>query len=344
MPPHRESRNSRKHLASDYEWERIDGLLANVSSGNNDLFRLLTPPTATGRSEQGIQPFPSTASGSATKDSKSLSSVPGAIPKATKPPTIKPAEIPSLERPQPTGIHADDTTRLALLNKSNELEIKNLELQLELAKLGQHVALQNNKATSVDDLGKSMGDVKAPQKTRFPQRWPHIFAQGEPKLYSDLTLAEFCAGYIAILQQHPDNQEALLSHFHDLMILASSYKWSAVCSFHYKVLRSIELGLMKWGDSFEPFKQTFFLPTALLPAPVPCPTTGKQQPKPLISSSSIPHGDICNAWSWYKDCTNTACSKLHICVVCKRSDHRAVNCPKQKFPVLTRRTDPPPRD
>ena len=92
-----------------------------------------------------------------------------------------------------------------------------------------------------------MGDVKAPQKTRFPQLWPHIFAPGEPKLYSDLTLAEFCSGYIATLQQHPGNQEALLSHFHDPMILVSSYKWSAVRSFHYKVLRSIELGLVKWG-------------------------------------------------------------------------------------------------
>ena len=104
-------------------------------------------------------------------------------------------------------------------------------------------------------------------------------------------------------------------------------------SFDYKVLRSIELGLVKWGDSFEPFKQTFFLRTALLPAPVPCPTTGKKQPKPPISSSSIPRGDICDVWSWYEDCTNTACSKLHICVVCKRSDHCAVNCPKRKFPV-----------
>lgn len=99
MPPRHESRNRRKHLATDYEWEGIDGLLANVSSGNNNPFCLLTPPTATGPSDHGIQLFPSTASGSTTKDSKSLSSGPGAIPKATKPPTIKQAEIPLLERP-----------------------------------------------------------------------------------------------------------------------------------------------------------------------------------------------------------------------------------------------------
>jgi len=106
MPPRCESRNSQKHLASDYEWEGIDGLLANVSSGNNDPFRLLTLPTATGPSDHGIQPFPSKASGSATKDPKSLSSGPPAIPKATKPPTIKQAEIPSLESPY-ICIHVD---------------------------------------------------------------------------------------------------------------------------------------------------------------------------------------------------------------------------------------------
>ena len=116
-------------------------------------------------------------------------------------------------------------------------------MTLELAKLGQRVAPHNIKATSSDDLGKLMSDMKAPQKTQFLQPWPQIFAPGEPQLYSDLTPAEFCAGYIAILQQHPDDQEALLSHFHGLMILALSYKWSAVRPFHYKVLRSTELGL-----------------------------------------------------------------------------------------------------
>ena len=65
---------------------------------------------------------------------------------------------------------------------------------------------------------KSLGGVKAPRKTCFPQPWPHIFAPGEPKLYSDLSLTEFCAGYIAILQQYPDDSNrfppgALLSHF-----------------------------------------------------------------------------------------------------------------------------------
>lgn len=53
------------------------------------------------------------------------------------------------------------------------------------------------------------------------------------------------------------------------MVLACTYQWSAVRAYHYKVLQSIELGLMRWGDSFEPLKQPFFIPTALLPSPDP---------------------------------------------------------------------------
>ena len=89
---------------------------------------------------------------------------------------------------------------------------------------------------------------------------------GEPKLYMDLSLAEFCAGYLVIITQLADKplREPVIAHFHELMILTSTYQWSAVRSYHYKALRSIELGLVQWWDSFEHFKQSFFLPTRLL--------------------------------------------------------------------------------
>ena len=141
--------------------------------------------------------------------------------------------------------------------------------------------------------------MKAPQKIVNPQQWPHIFAPGEPKLYVDLSLAEFCAGYLVITTQLADKplREPVIAHFHELMILASTFQWLAVRSYHYKVLRSIELGLVQWGDSFEHFKQSFFLPTCLLteahhkatkPATkAPTPTAGYQ--------ASIARHQICDA-------------------------------------------------
>ena len=126
-------------------------------------------------------------------------------------------------------------------------------------------------------------------------------------------------------------REPVIAHFHELMILASTYQWSAVRSYHYKVLRSIELGLVQWGDSFEHFKQSFFLPTK-----APTPTAGYQ--------SSIARHQICDAWSWHDDCSISDCSKSHICVVCKRSDHQALSCPKRKFPVPPRCSDAVSKD
>ena len=221
-----------------------------------------------------------------------------------------------------------------------------LELQFELAKLALVSSQPSKPSFSDENSSKSMGDLKAPQKTRFPQPWPHIFTPGEPQLYSELSLPAFCAGYIAILEQYTDSleipSEALLSHFHDLLVLACNYKWSAVHAYHYKVLRSIELGLVKWGDSFQSFKQPFFIPSALLPENSP--KESKQPPRPSSSSSPIARTDICNAWSWYDDCMNASCPKFHVCVVCKRPDHRALACPKRRFPVPTRRQESAPRD
>jgi hypothetical protein len=48
------------------------------------------------------------------------------------------------------------------------------------------------------------------------------------------------------------------------MTLVSTYQWSAARSDHHRVVLSVELGLVKWGDSFEPFKQLCLLPFCLL--------------------------------------------------------------------------------
>jgi len=160
-------------------------------------------------------------------------------------------------------------------------------------------------------------------------------------------MAECYAGYTVIIQHCTDVslQSVLISHFHDLMVLASTNMWSAVRSYHCKVLRSIEMGLVYWGDSFNSFKQPFFLPTCLLtdstnkthgrPSP--------KQPSGSTSSSSIPRSEICDAWSWYDDCKNHECHLRHVCIMFKRK-HQAKTCPKRKYPVPPHHQDPTPQD
>ena len=240
----------------------------------------------------------------------------------------EPAASPKAHRTSQRGL-----LELRLQNESQELEIKKLELQLQL------VQLQTSHPTTTsrsDPAAKSLDDLKAPQRTVSPQQWPHIFARGEPKLYNDLLLPEFSTGFLVIVQrcEDPTLQTTLLAHFHDLMVLACNYKWSVVLAFHYKVLRSIEMGLVSWGESFDVLKQPFFLPTALLPEPSPK-TALKAAFK--LQQALTPRHQICDAWSWH-DCSNIPCSKLHICIICKK-EHQAFHCPKRKYPVPPRRQD-----
>ena len=217
--------------------------------------------------------------------------------------------------------------------------MRKFELQLQLASLEWQVPSTN--PTALDSSAKSLGDLKAPKRTLFPEPCPHIFAPGEPKLFTDLSLAEFCAGYAVIIQncKIPSQKEQLLQHFQDLMTLASSYKWSAVRSFHSKVLRSIELGLTITSND-----QTI-TSNSLSSSQLPSLTTQiLSHPEPTESprrSPPIPRHQICDDWSWYADCSNTDCPKQHVCIVCKRPDHRAPNCPKRKFNVPPCPQDPP---
>ena len=210
--PSRSTRYSLRQPSPDFQWDTFPDF---PSCDENPAEQFLTmqsqsPPPATERK---------------SKEEKKRSS--GAIPKssaatkvqelardAVKPPS---QENPSgLTAKQPLGtppVSADDILRLQLQKETQELEIRKLELRLQLAKLENpaHTA-----TTSDSTAGKSLGDLKAPQKMLFPQQWPHIYSSGEPKLYSDLSLAEFFAGFMVIIQQNVNSPStaAYINHFH----------------------------------------------------------------------------------------------------------------------------------
>ena len=196
---------------------------------------------------------------------------------------------------------------------------------------------------------KSLGDQRAPQRITNPQEWPHniIFAPGEPKLFNELSMAKFSAGYTIIIQRCTDVscRTALISHFHDLMVLASTYMWSAVRAYHYKVLRSMEMGLASWGDSLDSLKQPFFCQPlfsrvqlvkhmAALP-PDSLQTQLLAPPFPAVKSVMPGLGTMISK--------NHECALCHVCIVCKR-DHQAKTCPRRKYPVPPHHQDPTPQD
>ena len=236
----RVTRGSLRHLSPDFDWNLLEQQSSHFTATEA---HVLSTADSKGKEK---------------KDKKDKKKQEGAIPKtrpsdSTSASLQFPSDLPSPEYDQagtPPSTR-DEIIRLQLVKDNHDREICKLELRLQLAQL-ENKTVSLPPGSTETSTSKSLGDMKAPQKIVNPQQWPHIFAPGEPKLYVDLSLAKFCAGYLVIITQLADKplREPVIAHFHELMILASTYQWSAVRSYHYKVLLSIELGLVQWGGQF----------------------------------------------------------------------------------------------
>ena len=109
---------------------------------------------------------------------------------------------------------------------------------------------------------KSGKSKRSSSSVKLQEDWPHTylglhFVNQKEKDYEELTLAEFCAGYAAILEEC--DGELLtnrISHFKELMYLATKFQWRNVLSYHGAVLFEIERGHLKWGDNFQVLQNT----------------------------------------------------------------------------------------
>ncbi len=104
---------------------------------------------------------------------------------------------------------------------------------------------------------KSGKDCKIIDKVLCPQQWPHshlalqFVSKDIP--YEGLSIAQFVAGYTAIVSELPrasEQRQHRLEHLQDLMYYSCSFPWKAVLDFHGAVLIEIERGRRQWGDSF----------------------------------------------------------------------------------------------
>ncbi|KAL9972505.1 hypothetical protein ACROYT_G018824 [Oculina patagonica] len=321
------SRPPRRPLDDDYTWESLGALGADLAGMSADM------------AELGRRSSPSSVP---SKDSvPQYGASPPPPPRHTN--SVPDVELQNLaqaaQAASPNPPQDLDFRRLLLAKETQMIRSKSSSYNWSWPGFRPHrfPRLLTNPLQANRTNKQNLWETFAPRSEQFyPQQWPHILAPGEPKLYNELTLAEFTASYLAIVEKCPDatKKSLFLHHLHDLMSLACTYQWSAVRAFHYKVLRTLELGLAKWGDSFDGFKQPFFLPTNLLPS-VGSPSTEKASEKARRVTSQRPPASqqpsrhqICDDWSWYDDCSNEACAKLHICIVCKRPDHQARHCPK----------------
>ena len=110
-------------------------------------------------------------------------------------------------------------------------------------------------------LCKSGKNNKITSLVKHQEDWPHTFLAvhfvTKEKEYEELTLAEFCAGYTAILEKCSGSKLSYrLAHFKELMYLSTKYQWRYVMNYHAAVLLEIERGHLSWGDNFHMLQNT----------------------------------------------------------------------------------------
>ena len=103
----------------------------------------------------------------------------------------------------------------------------------------------------------------------YPQECPHshlaLHFVNKKKDYEDLSLAEFCAGYSAILEfAKGDERKFRITHLKELMFLATKFTWKAILNYHGACLMEIERGHLRWGDSFLVLQSTTLAGSSLI--------------------------------------------------------------------------------
>ena len=247
---------SARHLSDDNVWESLSPLPSDQCEDSPQFSQSANMLTASTDSTSGLPLLVDRPGRKKLTQAKIIEQSERVLPSVPLPLSATAAS--------PSQSSREDELQLRLHTETQDLEIKRLQLELQLAQLklasNSVNAIKPDESAKTGDRSseKSLGDQHAPQRITNPQEWPHIFTPGEPKLFNELTMAEFSAGYTVIIQRCTDvsRRAAFLLQFHDLMVLASIYTWSVVRAYHYKVLRSIEMGLVSWGDSFDSLKQT----------------------------------------------------------------------------------------
>ena len=97
---------------------------------------------------------------------------------------------------------------------------------------------------------KSGKNKKLTSSVKHPQEYPHSNLKfhfvGKEKKYEDLSIAEFCAGYMSIVKSCEKSQrEARIDHLEELMYHATTRPWKCVLNYHAACVLKIERGNLK---------------------------------------------------------------------------------------------------
>ena len=114
------------------------------------------------------------------------------------------------------------------------------------------------KKEKTEEKKKSGKEKRLTSYVKYPQEWPHSHLKfhfvAKDKKYDELSLAEFCAGYLTILKLEMSKKsqvKARIDHLEELMYHATTKPWKNILNYHAACLLEIERGNLSWGDNFQ---------------------------------------------------------------------------------------------
>ncbi len=102
-----------------------------------------------------------------------------------------------------------------------------------------------------DEKKKISGkETRITSHVKFPQMWPHSHLKyhfvAKAKKYDELSLSEFCAGYLSILRICKSSyMEPRIAYLEELMNHATTKPWKCILNYHAACLLEIERGNLK---------------------------------------------------------------------------------------------------
>ena len=145
-------------------------------------------------------------------------------------------------------------------SSSSEAESDVVSSSTSVVKSRKQVKEVKGRKADVKTSGKSKNFLNS--DCQFPQKWPHNFlnphfVSSKEKSFEDLTMSEFCAGFLTILERESEEKRMYrIAHLKELMYLSSRFKWRNILDYHGACLLEIERGQLKWGDSFQMLQST----------------------------------------------------------------------------------------
>ena len=215
--------------------------------------------------------------------------------------------------------------------------------------------------------GKTTGSTRTADDLHVQKdvTWPHFYvrrgSERRPVVFDELTLPEFVYGFLAMIEEAPENQsmkDKMLFRLKEIMRDCTDFDWVTMKNFFRILMQDIEKGKLSWGDDtrIQEMRVLFIhrltverqAPTAsghqapIAPGHPAATASGHQAKAPLLFCLSFQEGTC----QYNFDHSSSRGPLKHMCAFCYRMTgnaypHREIDC-KRKIRQQSKNEGIPP--